>query len=184
MNKFIWISGFAIFLAAIFLIPNTQNTTMAYSCSSSSSTHNTNSQSGVSGSSGGCSSSSSATSTPGPNGSIQFTASGPTGTPGLFLSFCTTSCSATAPGQTAAGASAAKSNPSSFSGNFPVSPGLVTGTGTLTGSPIGVQLTLSTSAGGSQSSCSSSSANYSFNWLDKCVTTRQLSLTFFCFINQ
>ena len=47
------------FVAAISIITNTPNTTMAYACSSSSSTHITNTQTGVSGSSGSCSSSSS-----------------------------------------------------------------------------------------------------------------------------
>ena len=58
MNK-IFLIG-AILVAAIFLIINTSNTTMAYTCSSTSSTSNTKTQTGISGSSGGCSSSSSA----------------------------------------------------------------------------------------------------------------------------
>ena len=50
----------AIFIAATFLVMNTPNMTMAYSCSSASSTPQTSVQTGVSGSSGSCSTSTSA----------------------------------------------------------------------------------------------------------------------------
>ena len=77
MNR-IFLIG-AIFLAATFIITNTPNVTMAYSCSSSSSTYNINSQTGVSGSSGGCSSSSSAGTSSTQAGSLSSTAIGPNG---------------------------------------------------------------------------------------------------------
>jgi hypothetical protein len=63
MNRLFLIGGFVVFISATFLITNTPNTTMAYSCSSSSSTHSTlpfEGSSSVSGSSGSCSTSSSA----------------------------------------------------------------------------------------------------------------------------
>jgi hypothetical protein len=54
----------AIFIAATFLVMNTPNMTMAYSCSSASSTPKTSVQTGVSGSSGSCSTSTSASNSP------------------------------------------------------------------------------------------------------------------------
>jgi hypothetical protein len=59
MNRLSFISGIVVFFAATFLITNTSNTTMAFSCSSSSSTPHANTQTGVSGQSGSCSTSSS-----------------------------------------------------------------------------------------------------------------------------
>ena len=85
VNRLFLISGIAVFVAAIFLIPNTPNTTMAYTCSSSSSTHNVKLQSSLTGSSGGCAVSSSAATTSGPNGSSSSTASGPNNTIGIGL---------------------------------------------------------------------------------------------------
>lgn len=73
----------AIFVVATFLITNTPNAIMAYTCSSSPSTQNINSQTGVSGSSGGCGVSSSAATTSGPSGSAQSSGSGPNNTVGL-----------------------------------------------------------------------------------------------------
>jgi hypothetical protein len=82
MNRLLLISGIVV-LAATFLITNTPNTTMAYSCSSSSGTQITSSQTGVSGSSGSCSSSSSASTSSGtgPHRSADATAAtkGPNG---------------------------------------------------------------------------------------------------------
>jgi hypothetical protein len=72
MNRLFLISGIAVFVAAIFLIPNTPNTTMAYSCSSSSGTQHTNAPSQVSGSSGSCSTSSSASTTSSGQTSVAF----------------------------------------------------------------------------------------------------------------
>ena len=63
MNRLLFISGIVI-LAAAFLITNTPNKTLAYSCSSASSTPKTGVQTGVSGSSGSCSTSTSASNSP------------------------------------------------------------------------------------------------------------------------
>jgi hypothetical protein len=125
MNNLIWIG--AIFVAATFLVTNTPNTTMAYSCSSSSSTHNISpgSQLGVSGSSGSCATSSSA-STRSPFRVDGFSVSG-----GSAEGNAHASCIRCTP-QTSASAA-------SFAG------------------PSSGEAASSASAGGGQSSCSSSS---------------------------
>jgi hypothetical protein len=66
VNKLLFISGIVV-LVATFLITNTPNTTMAYTCSSSSSTHKAQGQTSISGSSGSCASSSAATSSSTPS---------------------------------------------------------------------------------------------------------------------
>lgn len=77
MNRLFLISGIAVFVAAISLITNTPNTTMAYTCSSSSSTQHTTTSSQVSGSSGSCSSSSSASTSSGHAAKSHTSAVGP-----------------------------------------------------------------------------------------------------------
>jgi hypothetical protein len=62
VNKLLFISGIVV-LAATFLITNTPNTTMAYSCSSSIGTSGIHFGQGISGSSGSCATSSSASTT-------------------------------------------------------------------------------------------------------------------------
>ena len=138
MNRLFLISGMAVFVAAIFLIPNTPNMTMAYTCSSSSSTHIINSQTGVSGSSGSCSSSSSAATGFGTSGFSFGSLSGPNGSVVGQLNF---------------------GNPPS-TGNFVGSgPGSISAGIAITSlSPSHVEATSSSSSGGAQSSCSSSSS--------------------------
>ena len=139
MNRLSLISGMAVFVAAIFLIPNTSNTVMAYTCSSTSSTHNLNSQTGVSGSSGSCSSSSSAATGFGTSGFSFGSLSGPNGSVVGQLNF---------------------GNPPS-TGNFVGSgPGSIgAGIAFTSLNPSHVEATSSSSSGGAQSSCSSSSAS-------------------------
>jgi hypothetical protein len=64
MNRLFLISGIAVFVAAISLITNTPNTTMAYSCSSSAGVNDVGTiVTSVSGSSGSCSTSASSAGT-------------------------------------------------------------------------------------------------------------------------
>lgn len=132
MNRIFLIS--AIFVAAIFLIPTTPSTTMAYTCSSSSSTHNINSQTGVGNSSGGCSTSSSTSTSSGFKGSVRASTSAPNGCVHVHLA---------SDGGGAVGGQCGLGD-------------VHTGVG-FSGGPGGVESTSSSSAGGSQASCSTSS---------------------------
>ena len=154
MNRIFLISGIAVFVAAIFLLTNTPNMTMAYSCSSSSGTYLLKVQTGVSGSTGGCSTSSSATTTPRSFGTSQFQTSGPFQRLGVVECANGTPCSGTVSGQTAAGAAGS---------TIANSPNTLIALGTGGGGVVhccgvGAQSAVSSSSGGSQSSCSSSFA--------------------------